>query len=60
GRRIDEIPEGIEKVANRKALFNISVQPGQTSNYTGSFSVARISCDRVIIEKVCGKIFSTE
>ncbi|KAH6779333.1 hypothetical protein C2S52_010570 [Perilla frutescens var. hirtella] len=60
GRRIDEIPEEIEKVANRKALFNVSVQSGQTSNYTGSFSVARICCDRVIIEKVCGKRFSIE
>ncbi|KAH6767129.1 hypothetical protein C2S52_018112 [Perilla frutescens var. hirtella] len=60
GRRIDEIPERIEKLANRKALFNISVQPGQTRNYNGSFSVARICCDRVIIEKICGKRFSIE
>ncbi|KAH6800293.1 hypothetical protein C2S52_000757, partial [Perilla frutescens var. hirtella] len=60
GRRIDEIPKGIEKLANRKALFNISVQPGQTRNYNGSFNVARICCDRVIIEKICGKRFSIE
>ncbi|KAH6800523.1 hypothetical protein C2S52_000987 [Perilla frutescens var. hirtella] len=55
GRNIDGIPAGFEKLANRKALFNISVQPGQTRNYTGSFSVARICCDKEVIEKVCGK-----
>ncbi|KAH6761449.1 hypothetical protein C2S52_000220 [Perilla frutescens var. hirtella] len=60
GRSFEGIPAGIEMLANRKALFNVSVQLGQTRNYTGSFSVARISCDREIIEKVCGKSFSIE
>ncbi|KAH6787570.1 hypothetical protein C2S52_007122 [Perilla frutescens var. hirtella] len=31
------------------------VELGKTRNYTGSFSVARISTDRQIIQKVCGE-----
>ncbi|KAH6779138.1 hypothetical protein C2S52_010375 [Perilla frutescens var. hirtella] len=49
GSSVQEIPAGIEQLANKKALFNVSVQPSQTRNYTSSFSVARISTDRQII-----------
>ncbi|KAH6802590.1 hypothetical protein C2S51_034036 [Perilla frutescens var. frutescens] len=55
GPNVEGIPAGIEQLANKKALFNVSVDPGKTRNYTGSFSVARISTDRQIIHKVCGE-----
>ncbi|KAH6767353.1 hypothetical protein C2S52_018336 [Perilla frutescens var. hirtella] len=55
GPSVEGIPAGIEQLANKKALFNVSVEPGKTRNYTGSFSVARISTDRQIIHKVCGE-----
>ncbi|KAH6775058.1 hypothetical protein C2S52_012619 [Perilla frutescens var. hirtella] len=55
GPSYEGIPAAIEQLANRKALFNVSVQPGHTRNYTGSFSVARISIDREIILKLCGE-----
>ncbi|KAH6766839.1 hypothetical protein C2S52_017822 [Perilla frutescens var. hirtella] len=35
GRSVEGIPSGIEQLANKKALFNVSVQPRQTRNYTG-------------------------
>ncbi|KAH6764341.1 hypothetical protein C2S51_015590 [Perilla frutescens var. frutescens] len=53
GQNYEGIPSGLEHLSNKKALFNISVQPGQAKNYTGSYSVARICIDREIIKKVC-------
>ncbi|KAH6792954.1 hypothetical protein C2S52_003431 [Perilla frutescens var. hirtella] len=55
GPSFEGILAGIEQLANKKALFNVSVEPGQTRNYIGSFSVGRISTDRQIIQKVCGE-----
>ncbi|KAH6770687.1 hypothetical protein C2S52_015490 [Perilla frutescens var. hirtella] len=55
GPSYEGIPAAIEQLANRKAPFNVSVQSGHTTNYTCSFSVARISIDRKIILKVCGE-----
>ncbi|KAH6780148.1 hypothetical protein C2S52_011385 [Perilla frutescens var. hirtella] len=55
GPSVEGIPACIEQLANKKALFNVSVDPGKTRNYTGSFSVARISTDRQIIHKICGE-----
>ncbi|KAH6771253.1 hypothetical protein C2S52_016056 [Perilla frutescens var. hirtella] len=60
GRTYEGIPAGLEHLSNRKTLFNIFVQPGQTKNYTGSYSVARICIDREIIKKVCGEEIGTE
>ncbi|KAH6775699.1 hypothetical protein C2S52_013260 [Perilla frutescens var. hirtella] len=42
-----------------KSASELSV-PGHTRNYTGSFSVARISIDREIVLKVCGEYVMIE
>ncbi|KAH6788027.1 hypothetical protein C2S52_007579 [Perilla frutescens var. hirtella] len=60
GRSTEGIPPGLEKLANKKALFNVSVQDGQARNYTGSYSVARICTDREIIKKICGEDLPVE
>ncbi|KAH6780495.1 hypothetical protein C2S52_011732 [Perilla frutescens var. hirtella] len=60
GQSTEGIPPGLEKLANKKALFNVSVQDGQARNYTGSYSVARICTDREIIKKMCGEDFPVE
>ncbi|KAH6767579.1 hypothetical protein C2S52_018562 [Perilla frutescens var. hirtella] len=60
GQNYEGIPSGLEYLSNKKALFNISVQPGQAKNYTGSYSVARICIDREIIKKVCGEEIGIE